>query len=137
MAIVQVSRINPLDLQKNIAMGISLPFNGPAGPFNSTFSTKDQLKNNLINLLLTNKGERLFNPNFGCNLKTMLFEGLTDDFDEEVKYLVSYNINQQIPEIQIIDITLNQNRNENSITINIKYKIIISNDVDLVTVQFI
>ena len=56
MPIPQTVRVNPLDLQGNIAIGVSLPFNGPAGPFNSTYSTKDQTKSNLINLLLTNKG---------------------------------------------------------------------------------
>ena len=59
MPIPQTTRVNPLDLQKNIAIGVSLPFDGPSGPFNKTYSTADQIKSNLINLLLTNKGERL------------------------------------------------------------------------------
>ena len=46
MPIPQTIRVNPLDLQKNIAIGVSLPFNGP-GVFNSTFTTKDQIKSNL------------------------------------------------------------------------------------------
>ncbi len=61
MPIPQTVRVNPLDLQGNIAIGVSLPFNGPAGPFNKTYSTADQIKSNLVNLLLTNKGERVFN----------------------------------------------------------------------------
>ena len=73
MPIPQTIRVNPLDLQKNIAIGVSLPFNGP-GVFNSTFTTKDQIKSNLINLLLTDPGERVMNPNFGCNLAKILLE---------------------------------------------------------------
>ena len=83
----QISRVNPLDLQGNIAIGVSLPFNGPAGPFNSTYSTKDQIKSNLINLLLTNKGERIMNPEFGADLGKALFEGITDDIKEDIKSL--------------------------------------------------
>jgi len=59
MPIPQTIRVNPLDLRKNIAIGVSLPFKGP---FKSTFTTKDQIKSNLINLLLTNKGERVMIP---------------------------------------------------------------------------
>jgi hypothetical protein len=58
-------------LQKNIAIGVSLPFGvcGTDQLFNQTYSTKDQTKSNLINLLLTNKGERILNPEFGSDLK--------------------------------------------------------------------
>ena len=83
MPIPQTIQVNPLDLQKNIAIGVSLPYNGPAGPFNSTYSTKDQVKSNLINLLLTVPGERIMNPDFGCRLREVLFEG---------NILISHNI---------------------------------------------
>ena len=48
MAIPQTIQVNPLDLQGNIAIGVSLPFNGP-GVFNSTYTTKNQVKSNLVN----------------------------------------------------------------------------------------
>ena len=48
MPIPQTIRVNPLDLQKNIAIGVSLPFNG-SGVFKSTYTTKDQIKSNLTN----------------------------------------------------------------------------------------
>ena len=69
MPIPQTIRVNPLDLQKNIAIGVSLPF---SKPFTSTYTTKDQIKSNLVNLLLTEVGERVMNPNFGCDLKKFL-----------------------------------------------------------------
>jgi len=53
MPIPQTIRVNPLDLQKNIAIGVSLPFDKP---FTSTYTTKDQIKSNLVNLLLTDTG---------------------------------------------------------------------------------
>ena len=39
--------INPDDLNPNIAIGVSLPFSGPA-VFSSTFTTQESIKNNLI-----------------------------------------------------------------------------------------
>ena len=70
-------RIDPLDLQKNISIGVDLPFNSP-GVFRVTYTTKDQTKANLINLLLTQTGERVMNPEFGTELRKFLFEGITD-----------------------------------------------------------
>jgi hypothetical protein len=84
MPIPQTIRVNPLDLQKNIAIGVSLPFNTP-GVFNSTYTTKDQIKSNLLNLLLTDIGERIMNPNFGTLLRRFLFEGITDNNIESLR----------------------------------------------------
>jgi phage baseplate assembly protein W len=137
MPIPQTTRVNPLDLQGNIAMGVSLPFDGPAGPFNSTFSTADQIKSNLINLLLTNKGERLYNPEFGANLKTVLFDGITDDLTPIIQNLIHSNVNIFVPEVEIVDILVNSDRNTNSVSVTINYRLIISGTSQQITVQFI
>ena len=139
MPIPQTVRVNPLDLQGNIAIGVSLPFNGPSGPFNSTYSTKDQTKSNLINLLLTNKGERIMNPEFGCDLGTVLFEGITDDIKETIKSLINTNVSIFVPEIQLTEILVENapQYNNNSVSVTVKYKMRISQNPDQVTVQFI
>ena len=114
MPIPQVIRVNPLDLQKNIAIGVSLPFNGPAGPFNKTYSTKDQARYNLINLLLTNKGERVFNPEFGTDLRRVLFESITEDIVPTIQNLVTTNVNIFVPEVQVTNIAVNTDNKENN-----------------------
>jgi phage baseplate assembly protein W len=135
MPIPQTIRVNPLDLQKNIAIGVSLPFNGP-GVFNSTYSTKDQIKSNLVNLLLTEVGERVMNPTFGCNLKRFLFEGITDSNMELLKDSLLNSISIFIPEITVLDIIVTPNFDYNLIDLNINYVINISQTPDQVTVQF-
>ena len=139
MPLPQAIRVNPLDLQGNIAIGVSLPFNGPAGPFNSTYSTQDQIKSNLVNLLLTNKGERIMNPEFGCDLKNALFEGITESTSELIKNLIITSVTLFVPEIQLIEILVEQasEYNNNSVSVTVKYKMKISQTADQVTVQFI
>jgi phage baseplate assembly protein W len=137
MPIPQTTRVNPLDLQKNIAIGVSLPFNGPSGPFNKTYSTKEQIKSNLINLLLTNKGERVFNPEFGADIKKALFEGITEDTASLIQSLITTNVNYFIPEINIDDIVVEPNEDNNSYNIIVKYNLVISGTADQITVQFI
>ena len=108
MPIPQTIRVNPLDLQKNIAIGVSLPFNGP-GVFNSTYTTKDQIKSNLVNLLLTDVGERVMNPTFGCDLRKFLFEGITEDNLSNLTISLSNSIKTFVPEITVLNIELSGN----------------------------
>jgi phage baseplate assembly protein W len=136
MPIPQTTRVNPLDLQGNIAIGVSLPFDGPVA-FNSTYSTKDQIKSNLVNLLLTNKGERLYNPEFGADLKTALFEGIFEDTLIIIKELINTNVNIFVPEVTITNIELVKDEDHNTILVTVQYKINISGTTDKITVEFI
>jgi len=135
MPIPQTIRVNPLDLQKNIAIGVALPFNGP-GVFKSTYTTKDQIKSNLINLLLTDVGERVMNPNFGTNLKRFLFEGITNINNEALIDSLNNSISIYIPEITVTDIILTPTTDSNLINLTINYYLNISQTPDQVTVQF-
>ena len=133
MPIPQTIRVNPLDLQKNIAIGVSLPFNKP---FTSTYTTKDQIKSNLINLLLTSRGERIMNPLFGTGLRDFLFEGITDFNIENLRLDLINSINMFIPEISVVNIDILPGYDSNSIELNLSYLLNISNTPDQVTVQF-
>jgi phage baseplate assembly protein W len=133
MPIPQTIRVNPLDLQKNIAIGVSLPF---AKPFTSTYTTKDQIKSNLINLLLTDVGERVMNPNFGCDLRRFLFEGITEENMEEVAASLGNSISTFVPEITVTNIGVVPEQDNNTLNLTISYYLKISNTPDQVTVQF-
>ena len=135
MPIPQTIRVNPLDLQKNIAIGVALPFNGP-GVFKSTYTTKDQIKSNLVNLLLTDTGERIMNPNFGTNLKRFLFEGITDSSLDLLKNNILISILNYISEITVTNIILVPDTDNNLINLTIEYYLNISQTPDQVTVQF-
>ena len=137
MPIPQTIRVNPLDLQKRIAIGVSLPFNG-SGVFNKTYTTKDQIKSNLINLLLTNKGERIMNPEFGSDIKKSLFDNITSNLTETLTEKIAESISIFIPQIILTDVQVtNSNVDNNQISIMIQYRLKISNEPDQITVQFI
>jgi phage baseplate assembly protein W len=80
---MQVLKVN---LDKSVKVGVSLPLNGNA-VFNQTYSHREQIKSNLTNFLLTNKGEKLFKSEFGTNIRKKLFEPITnlDNFQDELR----------------------------------------------------
>jgi phage baseplate assembly protein W len=135
MPIPQTIRVNPLDLQKNIAIGVALPFNAP-GVFRSTYTTKDQIKSNLINLLLTSVGERVMNPTFGCELKKFIFEGITDLNLDNLRISLINSISIFIPEITVTDINFDPDEDSNILNLTVEYFLNVSETPDQVTVQF-
>jgi len=71
-------RINPIDLELDVAVGIDLPMIGSTGTtLKLNYTTLDQASANARNLLLTDRGERLMHPEFGCDLRKSLFEQVT------------------------------------------------------------
>ena len=74
MPIIQgTKRKNPLDINQNVTIGVAFPLD-ETNMFTGTPTTKEQVKNNLLNLLLTKKGERVNVPGFGVGLQEFLFE---------------------------------------------------------------
>jgi phage baseplate assembly protein W len=84
----------------SIGLGISLPFNVP-GLFNTTYTTADQVKSNLKNLLLTRIGERFMQPTFGTRLLDVVFEPSDDEFKQQVDDAIRQPINYWLPYVQI------------------------------------
>jgi phage baseplate assembly protein W len=91
---------------------------------------------NLVNLLLTDVGERVMNPTFGCNLKRFLFEGITDENLDALINSLSDSISIFIPEVTVTNITVIPNTDYNLIDLTVDYILNISQTPDQVTVQF-
>ena len=130
-----VRRINPLDLQPRKAVGVALPFQGRA-VFNSTFTTKDATKSNLINFFLTGKNERVFNVDFGAGLRNFLFEAITEDKIEEVTEHTKNALRLYFPQVQVNSLEIQAEPDQNSISFELKYSIKETNITDEITINF-
>jgi len=118
-----VKNIDPRDLKnKQIAIGISIPFNGP-GVFNLTYSTKDQLKSNLVNFFLTNFGERVLNPTFGGNLRQELFEQISNGTLEDIKSNMEELISRNFPSLKITEVKVLGDADKNKVLVSVKYSV--------------
>jgi phage baseplate assembly protein W len=84
------------------ALGITLPLQrGNTGYFEQAFDTLTQVKTNFINLILTRKGERVHQPEFGCCIHEYLFEQLTPENIEGARLCVVDAVNTWMPFLEL------------------------------------
>ena len=126
-------RINPLDLNKNVAIGVAFPFNAN-GIFHQTLTQKEQVKSNLINVLLTEPGERVNLPDFGVGLKNLLFENNIDVNVLESR--IDAQVQKYIPEITLISAEVDFSPDEHILYIKITYEYNPSSEVDAIQLNF-
>ena len=115
-------RIYPIDLNARKAVGISLPFNANA-VFKPTYTTKDAIRNNLINLLLTGQGERIFSPNLGAGIQKFVFEQSNQNSVAEIQNYIESVITKYFPNIQAV-VELAASSDYNTFFITITYSIV-------------
>ena len=114
----------PIDTEARRAVGFSFPLNGNA-VFVPTYQTRDQIKANLVNYLLTNKGERVFNPNFGGDLRNLLFENVLDATVEDLRERIQNDINSFFPEVQVKQVIFDNIPDSNTINFTLTYQIVL------------
>lgn len=128
-------QIYPIDLNASKAVGVDIPFNGPA-VFKSNYLTQDAIKNNLINYFLTNPGDRYLNPTFGAGLRTYIFEQIDSDTTDNLLQDISDKINLYFPSIKIESLNVTGAEDENAIKVSISYSVINTNISDNIEIEF-
>ena len=112
------------DLNPDIFIGLKLPFNrDKSGLFGRTQTTLEQAGSNIKNLLLTAKGERVMQPDFGSRLRELLFEQYTEDLSSRIQDEIQEAISTWLPYINIKEIKAVRNINNYSVAIRIRYNI--------------
>ena len=94
------------------------------------------VKQAVLNILLTNKGERVYDAQYGSNVRTYLFEPL--DFgtagsikDEIVRTLKSYE-----PRVTIQECLVEPNFDSNGFDVRLDFKVISRADVPRISIEF-
>jgi len=122
-------RISPLDVNKNVTIGVAFPLD-EVNMFKGTTTVKEQVKSNLINLLLTEQGERVNEPNFGVGLKKLLFEQSTNI--EVLKEKINTQIEFYIPTITLSDVSFTPSEDEYKLFILISYSFNLDGSTDAI-----
>ena len=122
-------RIDPLDLDTRKAIGVRVPFT-KKGVFQFNYTTKDQIKSNLINLLLTSPGERYHEPSYGVGLRDIIFDQNieTNQRISNLKARIDQNIQFHLPQIQMTNLKVTPE--DKILNIKIEYRILLDNDTN-------
>ena len=138
MAIVLGQKlVKDTEKYNDYAIGITLPIQIGNTAFNQSFTTIEQTKSNIKNLLLTKKYERLMQPNLGSDLQKVLFEMNDDSLEEKIENAINNSMETWLPFVTIEDISVEQtNELKDANQVNVSLKFRIDNSVNLETLSF-
>jgi phage baseplate assembly protein W len=116
-------QIPVLDLRPGRAIGVALPFNGPAC-FKSTYTTGEAIKANLIDWFLTNQGERPLNPTYGGNLRQYIFDQISQGTLNDIESDVRSQLARVFPTVNVQRLDILTQPDSNIITVQIYYNVV-------------
>ena len=114
------------DQDKRVSVGIEFPLGrvgGGDGYFKSTKTTVESIKNNIRLLLQTHRGERVFQPNLGMDLRSLIFEPLTEDITIQIENNIVDVFSRWLPFVDLRNINVNRRDDLNQVNINIDFNI--------------
>ena len=117
-------------------------FDAKDGFFATTSTTIEAVKNNIRNLLQTNTGERLFQPNLGIDLRGLLFEQITEETLLTIQDSILDVLEFWMPFVEVRDIQVLTHNDNQSIGVNeVRVKMLFNikkdpNTVNSITVNF-
>ena len=116
------------DLDERVSVGLDLPIarqpGDQGGYFATTKTTMDAVKNDIRLLLMTERGERLFQPLLGMNIRRFLFEQITDDTAIEIENDIVDTFQTWLPFVELRDIDVDLgDQDKNTIKINVTFNI--------------
>lgn len=130
-------------MAKKTALGLLLPVErGWNGYFNQGFDARTQVKSNIVSLILTKKGERIMQPDFGCNIHNVIFGQITDELIATARAAIEDAIRDWMPFVIIKSLEIASNATEkdrNEVYVTLTYSIrnntTITDTVSLVLVE--
>ena len=127
--------IHPIDLLPDVALGVDIPMMvGSGAGFQMNYLSLDQAVANAKNLLITNWGERVMHPEFGCDLRRTLFEFSSDTVAAGLRKKINTQFSYWLPYIHISEIIVTPVPERHYITILLSISLMI-NKFDLKSIE--
>ena len=118
--------VKEIDRNDDKYVGIRFPLDhSPEGFFYKTKTVLEQSKANLQNLLLTTPGERIFQPEFGSQLKSIVFEQ-GEDIPNRIEEAIRSAVDKFLAYINIQNVFTTQQ--DNQVNVSIEFSVPLNPD---------
>lgn len=97
------------------------------------YTNEESVKRSIRNLLLTEKYDRVFQPEVGSRIKSLLFENMSEIISDQLKAAIEETINRYEPRARIIDIIVQSNESRHSYDVYIYFEVI--NSINPITLN--
>ena len=87
-------------------------------------TNEEAVKQAIRNLIQTNKGERLYQPNLGGDIRRLLFENTTPQTLLLMREIISEAIRKYEPRANLIDVVVSPNEDQNAVAVSITFNVI-------------
>ena len=130
--------VRELDKNKDKFVGIEFPLGrSVTGFFNKTKTLQEQTKSNIRNLLLTNKGERVGQPEFGSDLPSILFEPFDDNIGDRIEEAIHEALERWLPYVEAQNIvTMVDETNPNNVIVSLEFRVTIDDPDAIENITF-
>ena len=127
---IELGKVKVTDLTENDYKVLGIGINKRSdsnGIFATNYTTLQQASDNLKNLILTKKGERMMQPEFGCDVWKVLFEQITDGIEQSIENAIVNAVSIWLPYLNIDTIIFDYDENDidtNKIALDIKFSLV-------------
>lgn len=84
----------------------------------------EAVKQSVINILLTDRGERPFEPNFGGSLKRYLFENFDDVTVAQIENTIVNSLRNYEPRVQVLTVEVDNLDYRNALRVTVEFRIL-------------
>ena len=133
-----MASIREINQNDDVFVGLKLPFRfGTTGFFNQSKTVKEQSFSNLKNLILTIKGERLGQPDFGCDVHRIIFEPITDTTKDSIEEAVRAAVSTWLPYITVHNVYVSiDDQDTNKILLSFEYSVDVEDPDSVESISF-
>lgn len=111
-----------------------LPLNlGENELYDSTDDVVVVTRFHIKNIILTNPGEKISDPNFGVGVKRYLFENFSSNLVSSLNSRVRSQIARYAPTVEVLSLKVNPFVEENSLSFSLSYYIPVINKTDILS----
>ncbi len=112
-----------------ISVKLPLTYNSSDGPYTLNKKTKEAVRQNFKNLVLTAPGERVMDPQFGVGMRNFLFEQMNDSLFSRISERIRTQVQAYMPFVFVEHITFDSMETKegigpNELQVTIQYNIL-------------